>query len=130
MPGPGRITEREAYASAEVTQIQQAAATLGEDSDALIERLGLPVDVWLNDIAYLQAVPMSVWSFTIGGYQVLKKWSSYRDQEVMGRPLTASEAREASGIIKRLTALVLMQPQLDANYETVRSSAFPWTEQI
>ena len=129
MPGPGRITEREAYASAELAQIDQAAATLGEPSDALIERLGLPVDVWLNDVAYWQAVPMSVWSFTIGGYQVLKKWLSYRDQEVMGRPLTASEAREASAIIKRLTALVLMQPQLDANYQALRSSAFPWAMQ-
>ena len=47
----------------------------------------------------------------------------------MGRPLTASEAREAGGIIKRLIALVLMQPQLDANYEALRSSAFPWTTQ-
>ena len=63
---------------------------------------------------------------TIGGYQVLKKWLSYREQEVLGRALAATEAREVGSIIKRLTALVLMQPQLDANYRDVREAAFPW----
>jgi hypothetical protein len=40
---------------------------------------------------------------------------SYHEKAVLGRALIASEAREAAGIIKRLTAVVLMQPQLDAN---------------
>ena len=73
MPGPGRIVEREAYANEELTQIQKAAANLREPGDALIERLSPPVDVWLHDVAYWQAAPMSVWSFTTGGYQVLRK---------------------------------------------------------
>ncbi len=126
MPGQGRIVERDTYANEELSQIAQATATLGEDTQTLVERLGPPVDVWLNDVAYWQTVPASVWSFTIGGYQVFKKWLSYRELEVLGRALTATEAREASGIIKRLTALVLMQPQLDRNYRDVRATAFPW----
>ena len=27
----------------------------------------------------LDAVPAAVWEYTIGGYQVLKKWLSYRE---------------------------------------------------
>ena len=30
-------------------------------------------------------IPQSVWNFTIGGYQVIKKWLSYREQRVLGR---------------------------------------------
>jgi hypothetical protein len=129
MPGQGRIVERDTYVSDELVEIGKAAAMLGEDTHALVGRLGPPIDVWLNDVAYWQTVPTSVWSLTIGGYQVLKKWLSYREQEVLGRALTATEAREVGSIIKRLTALVLVQPQLDANYRDVRETAFSWAAQ-
>jgi len=36
----------------------------------------------------------SVWEYTTLGYQVLKKWLSYRDARVLKRPLTNEEARE------------------------------------
>jgi hypothetical protein len=74
------------------------------------------VDVYLNDHAYWRAVPTAVWEFTIGGYQVFKKWLSYREMSVLGRAVTASEIREATQIVRRLTAVILLGPDLDANY--------------
>ena len=105
---------------------QAAAGPCGEPHDGLLARLGPPVDVWLNGTAYWRAVPKAVWEFRIGGYQVFKKWLSYREQSVLGRPLTLTEAREATGIVRRLAAIVLMQPDLDANYRAIRDDAYAW----
>jgi hypothetical protein len=126
MPGSGRLSSRDAYDDGELVALSGAADALGEDSAALIDRLGRPIDVHLNPVAYLKGVPTAVWEFTIGGYQVLKKWLSYREQEVIGGPLRATEVRDATAIVRRLTALVVMQPTLDASYEAIRASAYPW----
>ena len=70
-------------------------------------------DVYLNNAAYWKNIPANVWEYTIGGYQVIKKWLSYREQELLGRPLRAEEAREVMNIARRLSAIVLLQPRLD-----------------
>ncbi len=60
-----------------------------------------------SDSTYLQflgALPCRasgaarVWDYTIGGYQVIKKWLSYREHKLLGRPLTTDEAREVINI--------------------------------
>jgi hypothetical protein len=126
MPGQGRAIERSTYTPDEIAELERRCDERGECIDALMTRLGTPIDVWLNDSAYWRTVPQSVWDFTIGGYQVFKKWLSYREQEVLGRPMTTAEAREATAIVRRLAALVLMQPDLDANYLAIRDTAFAW----
>jgi hypothetical protein len=62
---------------------------------------------------------MRVWNYTIGGYQVLKKWLSYREFGILGRALTSDEAREFTQIARRLAALVALEAQLDENYRIV-----------
>jgi len=47
----------------------------------------------------------------------VKKWLSYREKDVLGRNLKPEEAREVTNMIRRLTALVLMGPELDTNYQ-------------
>lgn len=126
MPGRGSVEERSTYTAEEWDHIEAAAAARGEAASELIERLGPPMDVYLNDTAYWRGVPKSVWEFRIGGYQVFKKWLSYREQDVLGRPLSADDAREASRIVRRLAAIVLMQPELDENYRSIRGSAYVW----
>jgi hypothetical protein len=61
-------------------------------------------------------VPAAVWDYKIGGFQVLRKWLSYREKRVFGRDLTTGEARVFIDITRRLTSLVLLGPKLDANY--------------
>ena len=46
-------------------------------------------DIHLNDRAYWRNVPAAVWSYKLGGYQVLKKWLSYQGAR---RPGPGAEA--------------------------------------
>lgn len=34
--------------------------------------------LWINDEQYFESVPLAVWKFCIGGYDVLDKWLKYR----------------------------------------------------
>lgn len=67
-----------------------------------------------------------MWDYTIGGYQVIKKWLSYRELELLGRPLTPDEAREVMNIARCIAAIVLLEPALDANYQTVKQDTYQW----
>jgi hypothetical protein len=114
MPGSGRIIKR-AYSSDELSAIGDGA-----------EILGPPFDIMLNDVAMWRSVPANVWEYRIGGYQVLKKWLSYRDEGVLGRPLTKDEAREVTAMVHRIAATILMAEELNANYTSARDGAFLW----
>lgn len=109
MPARGKAIERE------YTPEERAALVAG-NPDALT-LLGLTCyDVYLNDVAYWACVPAGVWRYTIGGYQVLKKWLSYREHRVLGRDLHVEEAREVIAMTRRIAALLLLAPALDASY--------------
>jgi hypothetical protein len=82
-------------------------------------------DVYLNESACWKDIPAPVWDYTIGGYQVIKKWLSYREHELLGRALTPDEAREVTHMARRIAALILLQPALDKNYEAVKSASVP-----
>ena len=69
---------------------------------------------------------MRVWGYTIGGYQVIKKWLSYREHELLGRALTPDEAREVMNIARRISAILLLERTLDANYQAVKQSTYAW----
>jgi len=61
--------------------------------------------------------------YTIGGYLVLKKWLSYREHDIIGRDITKDEAREFTHMVRRIAAMLLMEPALDANYHIWRRNA-------
>lgn len=84
------------------------------------------LDVALNDAWVWENVPVPVWEYTIGGYQVMKKWLSYREFGVLGRALTLDEAREVSRMARRLAELVLLGPDLDASYARVQGDVWAW----
>ncbi len=86
------------------------------------------LDIYLNDHARWRSVPAAAWDFKIGGFQVLRKWLSYRERRVLGRDLTVAEARVFTTITRRLTALALLGAKLDANYIAVTDS--PHQEQL
>jgi hypothetical protein len=74
------------------------------------------LNIHLNDSAAWSGIPQAVWDYTIGGYQVLKKWLSYREEKVLGRPLTGEEVDHFTDTARRIAALIGLSEALDANY--------------
>jgi hypothetical protein len=126
MPGTGRLIERD-YTATEREAIAHGAVSLDLTAEQAFSQLGdRTCDVYLNARAFWQNIPIKVWDYYIGGYQVVKKWLSYREGKLLGRALTVEEARYVRDIARRIAALCLLQPQLDANYAAVKADTFPW----
>ena len=102
MPGQGRAVER-AYTGSERAALGTAVDTLGETT----------YDIHLNDNAYWRNVPANVWNYRLGGYQVLKKWLSYRERKVLGRELRVEEVGYFSEVGRRIGAILLLALQSD-----------------
>lgn len=73
-------------------------------------------DVIINEHSRWTNIPDEVWNYHLGGYQVLKKWLSYREAKVLGRPLKLEEVRTFTYIARRIAALIALGPELDAHY--------------
>ncbi len=126
MPGKGRVVER-TYTPEERAAIATGAEALGMAEELALQHLGAATcDVYLNGVAYWRNVPRRVWDYTIGGYQVIKKWLSYREHALLGRALTPDEAREVTRIARRIAAIRLLEPELDASYRAVKQATYAW----
>ena len=97
MSGQGRIVER-AYTSDERAALSDTTSVLGQTT----------FDIYLNGNAYWRNVPAAVWRYKLGGYQVLKKWLSYRERGVLGRALLPEEVLYFAEVTRRITAIMLM----------------------
>ncbi len=126
LPGPGQMVERP-YTPAERAAIEKGAATLGFSLDQVDGYFGQTTyDVYLNETTYWANIPPQVWSYTAGGYPVLKKWLSYRAVEVLGRSLKRAEAQEVTQLARRIAALLLLSRELDGNYGAVKKGTYGW----
>lgn len=126
MGGKGQLVERP-YDDPERKAIEVGAAVYGLSGEQGIAQLGeCTFDVYLNDGAYWKNVPTKVWEFTIGGYQVLKKWLSYRETKLLGRVLTTDEAYYFRDMVRRIASLSLLEPTLDANYVSAKANTYSW----
>ncbi|CAM3760033.1 type ISP restriction/modification enzyme [Deinococcus frigens] len=77
------------------------------------------VRVFLNDDLFWDSVPRRVWEYSLGGYQVVKKWLSYREFKLLDRELSVQEVRYVTAMFQRIAALVLLSEELDASYRLV-----------
>jgi Type ISP C-terminal specificity domain len=119
MPGRGKVIDRDYLPEEPLSH--NPSPTRGEGF------LGAAThDIYLNDIAYWKNIPDRVWSYTIGGYQVIKKWLSYRELELLGRSLKQEEVVEVTHMARRITAILLLEPELDASYEAVKQATYSW----
>ncbi|HRI81608.1 MAG TPA: hypothetical protein PLF88_04170 [Opitutaceae bacterium] len=90
MPGPGQVT----------------SGTRGEGF----------LDIHLNGTTRWKDIPEPVWNYTLGGYQVLKKWLSYRESALLGRPLSSDEAQTFTQNARRIAAILTLHDYLNAHY--------------
>lgn len=126
MPGKGKVTERD-YTEKEREALTAAGGARGMGAEQTLQSLGARTcDVYLNEVAYWSNIPLRVWEYTIGGYQVIKKWLSYREKKLLGRPLTKEEVRYFQEMARRIAAILLLEPALDSNYRSVKEHTFPW----
>ena len=88
MPGQGWVEER-SYTAEEQAAQGDAMAMLGDTT----------FDIYLNGRAYWRK---------LGGYQVLKKWLSYRESKVLGRRLTPEEVQHFTGTARRIAAVLML----------------------
>ena len=79
-----------------MTEMAARSNTLGETT----------YDIHLKDNAYWRTVPAAVWNYRLGGYQVLKKWLSYRERKVLERALRVEEVQYFSETARRIGALL------------------------
>ena len=96
MPGQGRVVER-SYMPEELVALGETVATLGETT----------FDVYLNARTFWRNVPASVWRYKLGGYQVLKKWLSYRERSILNRPLKPEEIQHFADTGRRISTMAL-----------------------
>ena len=100
MPGQGRVVQR-AYTPEERAALAGAAPILGETT----------YDIYLNARAYWRNVPAGVWTYKLGGYQVLKKWLSYRERTILRRPLKPDEVQHFAETARRIAGILLLTHQ-------------------
>ena len=95
MPGAGRAVAR--------------AYTAEERAALNTSHLGATTfNIHPNDHAYWRNVPAAVWDYKLGGYQVLKKWLSYRERPVLGRPLLPAEVQHFAVTARRIAAILMV----------------------
>ena len=97
MPGQGHAIER-AFTAEERTALFDAPSTLGKTT----------FDIHLNANAFWRNVPATVWQYKLGGYQVLKKWLSYREQSILERPTHLEEVQQFAEITRRIAAILMI----------------------
>lgn len=99
-PGKGRIIER-AYTADECAALGDALPIFGRTT----------FDIYLNNHAFWSNVPATVWTYQLGGYQVLKKWLSYREKDILGRALLPAEIQYFTDTVRRIAAVLLIITQ-------------------
>ena len=66
------------------------------------------LDVYSTDCAFWRKVPAAIWPYKLGGYQVLKKWLSYREYDVLGRALTTEEVLYFAEMTRQVGGILLL----------------------
>lgn len=83
---------------------------LGLSPDAAFLPLGERCrDVYLNEHRFWRCAPARVGTYTLGGYPLVKKW-----------------LREVTAMLRRIAALVLLEPELNGAYAAARAAGWGW----
>ena len=99
MPGQGRVVERDYTADERATLVGATGRSPPHGHTTF--------DIYPNGNAYWRNVPAAVWRYKLGGYQVLKKWLSYRERPILGRALLPKEVLYFAEVARRIAAIVV-----------------------
>jgi predicted helicase len=69
--------------------------------------------VWINKTQYFDNVPLEVWEFHVGGYQVCQKWLKDRK----GRTLSFDDIRHYQKIVAALAETINLMDEIDETIE-------------
>ena len=120
LPARGKSQSRD-FGSDEKHFLETGALAVGVHIGGTYACLGdETLDIHLNENILVRNIPANVWRFTVGGYQVLRKWLSYRETSILGRPLSRSEVDVFVHTVRRIAALLLLAPRLNHNYAVSR----------
>ncbi len=53
---------------------------------------------------------------------------SYRERPILDRPLTVDEVAHVTAVARRIAALLLLGPDLDANYRRAKANPYAWRD--
>ena len=81
----------------------------GTDTVEKIQYYDKDERVWINPTQYFGGVPMAIWNFHIGGYQVCEKWLKDRK----GRKLTYEDTRHYQRIVVALNETIRNMTEID-----------------
>ncbi|MCS6938441.1 MAG: hypothetical protein NZM94_04170 [Roseiflexus sp.] len=77
--------------------------------------------VYVNETQYFAPVPLEVWNYQIGGYQVCHKWLKDRVE----RQLSLDEVRTYCRAVTALARTLAIQAEIDALYDDIETTALP-----
>src|SRR5439155_26907502 len=67
------------YSASELQSMEGLVESTGMTVTEILSLLGdRTTDIHVNGTTYWRNIPSNVWRFTVGGYQIIKKWLSYR----------------------------------------------------
>jgi len=73
----------------------------------------IPGQVWINATQYFDGIPQEAWGFSIGGYQICKKWLKDRK----GRALSDDDIAHYQHIVAILTETGNLMHEIDSVIE-------------
>lgn len=74
--------------------------------------------VYINSAQYFEPVPLELWEYQIGGYQVLEKWLKDRRD----RQLSLDEIKTYCRIVTAIRRTIEVQEEIDALYPEIEKA--------
>ena len=81
------------------------------DGDAVVSKLRYEAGhIWINTTQYFADVPLAVWAFEVGAYQVCEKWLRERRRQ----RLTAVEIVQYQQVLSAVGETLRLMKEIDA----------------
>lgn len=100
-------------------KLEKSIAKFPATGDNLVEKREYKdKKIYINDKQYFENVELEVWSYYIGGYQVLDKWIKDR----IGQILQSEDINHYLRIITAISETILIQKEIDRLYPEVEKN--------